>query len=272
MQRVQYVRNYVIVVHCEMDPLAELLELGFEASQCASALQRCGGSRDAAIELLLSGDVPSDANGHCSSSNERVTQLEVSQYTLTDRSSSACTSIAWTFIAEALEALERGDTFDNNDRLTGILLEGVSSFESVSSISGGAHLSVEEFVNLLPTDKNCKMCGPSQQNIFSEINVRDFLNSVSNNSKIDSSRPIGVVITKPPETIAVLISRGSFFFFDSHSRPQLGIEGAYLVECDGIEGLVHRILLVFHTMECSGDDMIDMMYNLFEGTTFQYGV
>ena len=80
------------------------------------------------------------------------------------------------------------------------------------------------------------------------------------------------MITKPPETVSVIISREKCYFFDSHSRPQIGIEGAYLVSCDDVEGLVRRIMLVFPAMESTGDTMMDMMYNSFEGTIFQYGV
>ena len=65
--------------------------------------------------------------------------------------------------------------------LTDILLEGVSLFESASAISGGAHLSVEEFVQLIPTEKNCRMRGSPMQHILSESNVREFLSGFQSN-------------------------------------------------------------------------------------------
>jgi hypothetical protein len=267
--------------------LADLLELGFDETLCILALETAGGSREVAIDLLLSGDLVAGtselARGGDQSSailvprgDEKVTILELSQYRLTERSSSACTSIAWTFSAVVLESLRSGKDFENVEELTAILFEGVGLFESVRRLSSGAHLSVEEFVQLLQNDRNVKMCGMPTQCILSATNIRDFLAGVYHNHAVSIDRPVGIVITKPPESVAVVLSPASgavaakYYFFDSHPRPQFGIDGAYLVACDDIEGIVARLGLIFPVMEGTGDSMMDMMYNSFEGSIFQH--
>lgn len=88
---------------------------------------------------------------------------------------------------------------------------------------------------------------------------------------------IAVVVTKPPETVCVLLPPTSappgskFIFFDSHSRPQFGYSGAYMVLCNDEMGLVSRLQAVFPSlaMEGGGEDYMQMMYNMFEGSVFQ---
>lgn len=168
-------------------------------------------------------------------------------------------------MASALDDIKNGKSFETVGRLTDILLEGVNLFETVSAVSGGGHLSVEEFVHLLPMPSRCQLQDHPIQHMLSETAVRDYLTDVLRGR----SAPVGIVLTKPPETVAIVAHNGKYYFFDSHSRPQFGIEGAYLVSCDSIEGVVRRILLVFPPMESCGDLMLDMTYNSFEGSLFQ---
>jgi hypothetical protein len=88
---------------------------------------------------------------------------------------------------------------------------------------------------------------------------------------------IGLVITKPPETVCVLLPpRGAqagakFIFFDSHSRPQFGISGSYVVVCDDERAVVNRLSSIFTPLPSEGDEdnYMLMMYNMFEATAFQ---
>ena len=68
--------------------------------------------------------------------------------------------------------------------------------------------------------------------------------------------------------------------FDSHSRPQLGIEGSYLVETSQRAEIINRLHDIFPLQHSFGDEiessMIDEnetfmteMYATFEGSAFQ---
>ena len=247
----------------------QLVEMGFDETVCSVALQRTNGNLEAAMDMLLSGDIVTGTSSTPSLPAENITMLQMSQYSLTDRSSSSCTSIAWTFVYSALAALKANKSFDNVDSLSEILLEGVSSFEAVSSLSGGSHLSVEEFLQLIPDQKGTRLCGQPTQCLLSERNIRDFLTNLYERCPVEKSFPVGIVITKPPETVAVVISSDKCYFFDSHSRPEYGIDGAYLVSCASIEGVICRLCLIFPPMESTGDSMMDMMYGSFEASVFQ---
>lgn len=268
-KRIHKNRKVFIVRMDASTSLRQLVEMGFEESVCTTALQRSNGNIEAAMDMLLSRDVAIGRSRASTSVAENITMLEMSQYSLTDRSSSACTSIAWTFVSSALAALKAYKSIENVECLSEILLEGVSSFESVSSSSGGTHLSVEEFLQLIPTQKGTRLCGQPRQCLLTERNIRDFLINVYEQASVVKSSPVGIVITKPPETVAVLISADKCYFFDSHSRPEYGIDGAYLVSCTDIEGVVNRLCLVFPPMESTGDSMMDMMYGSFEASAFQ---
>ena len=253
--------------------LQDLLELGFEERRCREALERADGNRDTAIELLLAhvDDPKAYETAFPSEINERITVLEMSQYSLTDTSSSACTSIAYFFVAKALESIEKGVSFENIGDLTAILFEGVSTFESVKALSGGRHLSVEEFVQFVPGPTSLRMCGVPTQHILSQSNIEVYLSGVLKNEYVSSRSPVGIVITKPPESVAVVIDpiKSIYYLFDSHSRPQLGIDGAYLIACDSTESISKRLSLIFPAIDSTDGTMMEMMYNSFEGTLFQ---
>jgi hypothetical protein len=89
---------------------------------------------------------------------------------------------------------------------------------------------------------------------------------------------IGIIVTKPPETVCVILPPVSclpgvkkFILFDSHSRPQLGLDGSYMYFSNSERDLVMRLegLFIPLPMEPGGTiDYIQDMYNMFEGTVF----
>lgn len=91
-------------------------------------------------------------------------------------------------------------------------------------------------------------------------------------STTDPSKFVGIVITKPPETVAVIlppISANRWFFYDSHSRPQFQYDGSYLAECSTEQEVIHWLQRVFIPFPVDINDPMNMMYNLCEGTFFQ---
>lgn len=110
---------------------------------------------------------------------------------------------------------------------------------------------------------------------------------------------IGLIITKPPETVCLLLppietiettpagtnttaSSSRYVFFDSHSRPQLGFYGSYLVASSRQEDIVRRLQSIFIPLPVDDVDEVgmdelgwnyiynmQMMYNMFEASVLQ---
>jgi hypothetical protein len=101
-----------------------------------------------------------------------------------------------------------------------------------------------------------------------------------NEKGASSSMYAGIVITKPPETICVFIplqTVGSaaaglkYYFFDSHARPQFGLEDAYLMSTEDVNDIVERLNLIFHAIPMEeGDNLHAAMYNCFDATPFLF--
>jgi len=86
---------------------------------------------------------------------------------------------------------------------------------------------------------------------------------------------IGVIVTKPPETVLIIVpsaDTGRWALFDSHSRPQLGIHGSYLVTATSHEPITARLVDLFPGLPSEGNDdavsIWHMMYNTVEATPF----
>ena len=93
-----------------------------------------------------------------------------------------------------------------------------------------------------------------------------------------ADRHIGVVITKPPETICLILPplsspAGKWLLFDSHSRPHLGLDNSYLVIADDEGTILRRLDELFPPFALDQDDpdalQIQLMYNTFESYFFQ---
>jgi hypothetical protein len=93
----------------------------------------------------------------------------------------------------------------------------------------------------------------------------------------DNGTYIAIVITKPPETVTVILplvpgNNLPCALFDSHSRPQLGLTGAYLVTSAAERDIVHRLEMIFPAPtgegfgEGFGGGLMEEMYNTIEGT------
>ena len=100
------------------------------------------------------------------------------------------------------------------------------------------------------------------------------------------SLPVGIVITKPPESVCVVLpppmpapgrSQYRFLLFDSHGRPeQLGVEGGYLAEELDAAGLAVRLRRLFVPLPPDpgargGDDggAGAWMFDAFDAAVFQ---
>lgn len=115
----------------------------------------------------------------------------------------------------------------------------------------------------------------SNPEVFSTLfaDCRSAFTGVLADTMNDNNEYIAIVITKPPETVAVILPLNSdgnlpCTLFDSHSRPQLGLSGAYLVTSSAERGIVERLEMIFPPTvgEGFGGGLMEEMYNTIEGT------
>ena len=212
---------------------------------------------------------------------ETITELGISQYTFEELGNSACTSISCVAAAKLMETLNAGQNIDDPLILSDVLTEGVNYYASArSNVNGPDHMSVDEFL-VLCHDVNRRLLKlnslPIQGVLEGDYPFTKLLNEAI--SVANKDLYLSVVITKPPETISIILPPSStnvnttkhYYLFDSHSRPQFGIYGAYLVKCQRIEDLHSRLQLIFPSFEstASSDDYYLSMFNSFEAFIFQ---
>ncbi len=259
------------------------MAMGFDEDQCELALKRSHNSVDRALDMLLSG---CDLKG--SAENSNVLQLEISQYTFSDAGSSACTAIALSAMASVVTMLDSGNAIDfSSDRfriaLSDSICNGVSQF-STTTVSRDRHASVEEIGTTMVADFKSVTDVPVQ-GMLSDAGCFASTFATVRTKAVDLRKYIGIVITKPPETVCVVIppvsapaGEDTFVFFDSHSRPELGFDGCYLVSSHHEQEIIDRLNTIFPAFagfsgaEGGGDedhDLAEAMYNMFDATAFQ---
>lgn len=202
-----------------------------------------------------------------------------------------------------LTLLKSGSSSINADILSESIFESVNSL-SEFNLDPSRHFAVDELLAFIPPNIRHVGSAPYQgflsnqqthfQQAFAEIRLR----AISLNSYI------GIIITKPPETVCVILppnrssdlsaglsnglsgssssSREKYYLFDPHSRPQLGLEGAYLVSSEVEADILRRLNDLFPPLPDDSYDFDDqqgagtapnwgaMMYNMFDCWTFQF--
>lgn len=237
--------------------------MGFDRSDVVRALQKTNNNTERALDYLLSGSEVDDY------SNENILMLGISQYTFSE-GASACTAISGTVLKVLLRNCEE-NVPTTEDMLTSAMFDGVGIFNEVSL--NQQHLGVDELGPVFST-LDCKtaniqglLSNNSMSKLFTDARV-----------SCPNDKYIGIIITKPPETLCVVLSpvkstgEKKFYLFDSHARPQLGLNGAYLVTTDKESVIVNRLNQLFRPLELEyGEEMssMQMMYNMFEATVFQ---
>jgi hypothetical protein len=201
--------------------------------------------------------------------------LEVSQYTFSDAGASACTAIAASVAQFILPKLKSGlfqDVF-NPENLTECIYLGVGKF---SELNSGAlnHVAVDELGNAFFDQIHTE--GEVFQGLITVPGAFQSLFEEAEN-RCPKGQYIGVIVTKPPETVCLIIpsrrssssSEQKYFLFDSHSRPEQGINGSYLVVSNSRESIISRLERLFPTLDgMDSDDTFSYMYNMFEGNFF----
>eukprot|EP01038_Epipyxis_sp_PR26KG_P013032 gene13032-17465_t len=247
-----------------------LISMGFDVTKTEQALKQANGDVDIALEILL------DSTGTQQNNiiteeflPESVIELGISQYTFSETGgSSACTVISLAVMTKVLECIEEDTDYKNNSILVDAVMEGISSYTALFGESN-SHTSVDEILPIF-TDKIVCLCETPIQGLLSNLSsFHDLVRSarsISNNNKYT-----GIIITKPPETVCLILppveSNGQYILFDSHSRPQLGLESAYMVSSPHLNAIINRLNDLFVALPSDGHDennYLTIMYNMFE--------
>jgi hypothetical protein len=292
------------------ESISLLTSMGFDIIQVEQALQICGGNVERALECLLSSDGYIGGGGGTTTTNSSFTnhsqlslvQSDISQYS-NPLGRSACTAIALTLARNCINQL-LGDASPESVIDSAFLSESIndgiklySELSTNNSSSGVEHSSVEELL---------AACSGRDNFIFSSLKLlpnsprQGVLSNSSSNQhnmgletllarcQMDSteSSSIAVVITKPPETVLVILpttqdattntnTNAKFILIDSHPRPQQLAPhfpaGSYALFHPTLSSLVSSLKEIFPVTEL-GDgipELMQMMYNSFDIYPFQ---
>ena len=245
-----------------------LRDMGFSETEISFALEAVGGNAEAAVELLL------ETSPRLVSSDATSIVLDISQYLFSQVDTSACTTIACSALPQLLESLDENQLL-NKEKLSAMLIEGIEHHRHVTSVLGLEHVSVEEVVELLPSlTSSLSSINITSQRSLTSPDCFEKLVQEAIDSCPDINRHIGVIVTKPPETVALIINpapTGRQLLFDSHSRPQLGLEGAYLLSSD-LMGIVSHLKQLFPApsgQNIQSMSLMEEMYYSFEANAYQ---
>lgn len=280
-----------------------LLSMGFSHSLVEMAWKKHGNFDSALNDLISYSDsIPVNSQSSTTASPEIESIVcDDSQYSFGGGSSS-CTPISVFFASQFVT--KEGNASDSyfKSMMTSALMDGISCQNELGLSSG--HLAVDEFFAQAPaavTASLTKVADPIQilltePNAFESLfdRVTEALQPRSQhgtNSPQLQSRHAAVILTKPPETIALFLPTRAinsvatassqlneaamdqaFYLFDSHGRPQLGLCGAYLIKSASCQGIIAHLNKLYHPFTSDGDGGDDnylmWMYNTLEGQIF----
>jgi hypothetical protein len=258
--------------------------MGFSPASIEAAMKAANNNTGAVLDLLISGsfETPLSTSEELSTLggwSEQLTILKISQYSFPN-GRSACTAIATITLADILRRLDEGESpsiIHNETKLSEYLIQGANEYESVRSYSTSQveHLSVDEFFALTESLWTKLRAVSSTQ---ANLKERNALSKLFDSAVVsgDSTKHIGIILTKPPETMFVILPpsrqpNGIYYLFDSHSRPSLGIDGAYLFSSSNLQDIVERCNLLFPVVDFDDGEslMQEDMYNSIEANSFQ---
>lgn len=276
-----------------------LVAMGFSESQSRDALTECSGDLDRAVNFLLN---PVNSGGIITagtSTDTAIVQSEISQYIDPSIGRSACTPIALILASFVLKELH--DKSTNNVQavisttfLSNALMQGLQVYTELQSknSSGVEHFSVEEIIQVdagLQQFSSLKMLPDSpRQGVLSSSSDNPMgLQSILSACQHDGSGQsyLAVVITKPPETILVLLpstatstTHQKYVLLDSHPRPNNFAphypSGSYALFHSDMQSLVKSLEEIFPAVDLGSDvnELMAMMYNSFDVYPFELKV
>lgn len=207
-----------------------------------------------------------------------IVVLGVSQFDYGSVGSSACTSIAIMAITALLGRYgEINAAAFENEEVASTCLAAVG--EGVSSVGTGVeHQSVDEvWMQLSASTKLLDKVDFLQGILKSRIEVafEDITEKIQHLLPDgDEGGIVGVALTKPPLTVAVFAHKAgkdvTYAIFDSHSRPELGINSAYFCQSLTLKALVGNLQKLFPRISSHEEELaVELMYHSYEAHFFK---
>ena len=282
--------------------LAMLMSMGFDRDQSIDALDSCGGNIENAIDRLLSGGTVGGVGGIAgiarqgggnNNANDIIDCIhcEMSQYSDASHGRSACTAIALVLASKLLYSIaatsNTPEDIIDSDFLCNGIKDGIRLYSAIiidgRKSDGVEHTTVEEILQACENDGSSSSSSSSEdyvsivstlkqtdeprQGILSNSSVHPFgLESILHSCQ-DKETYIAVVITKPPETVLVLLpphcaTSPTYILLDSHPRPQQLLphapSGSYALVHSTLAGIVGSLKQIFPLSEL-GDDVPEMV-------------
>lgn len=170
----------------------------------------------------------------------------------------------------ALLQLEGGETaLDGGESVTeafvGALLEaGVASHEGEHSSFAEVLLrnpAMETVLQCVELKEGCSTMGPNSftEELSAACSIAE--------RREEGSRLVACVLTKPPESVLVVVGPGVFMVLDSHPRPNLMLPGAHALAFTSLQALCSYLRSVFPAVDMGpGAGFMAEMYNSYDMT------
>ena len=197
--------------------------------------------------------------------------LPVSDVTLVTRRS-ACTVVSISAVIHRL--LKIDDIGDITTILMGAIQEGVSVATTLASTETKIeHLAVDEVWPLVPSFFESGIIRETES-IHAVLSVTEecFMELLRKALSLPAS-VVGIVLTKPPMTVSIVVDcrsgRPKYRIFDSHARPECGLDSAYFVTGDGLLECALNLQLLFPRISDQQEDLaLELTYHSFEANLF----
>ncbi len=254
------------------DKVAQLTAMGFEAVKVQEALNAVNGNVDQAVHVLLGGAIPPQQQQQQQQlESSSLIHCAKSQYSV-ENGRSACTCIA---LMGAALFLSSGETSVSSELLENMIDMGVAAYQQLP-VSGTnvEHLSaeevlqskaIEEFKSLVLMEGGVRQGVSEWHKQIIHWDLVPFCRNV-----LSPDTWVAALITKPPETVVVLLppssqASGEYILLDSHPRPGLS-HGSYARSHATLEDLVQSLQAIYPVTELGNDvpEMMAMMYNSFD--------
>ena len=281
------------------ESISLIMSMGFDSSQVQQALLICGGNVERAVECLLSGNMKIGGGGGTTTINNNsqlsIVQSDISQYSNPLVGRSACTAIALTLAYNCNINSQHAspESVIDSTLLSKSINDGIHLYSELctNNSSGVEHSSVEDILaassgrdNVIISSLKLLSNSPRQGLLSNSSSNQMGLESLLTQCQLDSSDSyIAVIITKPPETILVILpnqhaatnTNAKFILIDSHPRPQQLAPhfptGSYALFHPTLSSLVSSLKEIFPITEL-GDgipELMQMMYNSFDVYPFE---
>jgi hypothetical protein len=179
------------------------------------------------------------------------------------------------FILMNLKSENLSDIF-NEGKLSETIFNGIMKLNEIHLSSGGSlhHLSIDDLGKSFFDSSIIQVSREViHQGLLTDPNCYQKLFTEARNRSSETSEYVGIILTKPPETIIIpkRTEHGKYFLFDSHPRPEQGLHGSYLIMTTNPKSLLQRLNRIFPSlsgMPGEGSNFFADMYNMFEGSFF----